>query len=305
LQVHRDGTAVWWFDTEGDISAYVAAAAPEVPVLSYKDLRLALFDGPESADVKWLEYLSKLINAFRLAICSGDGMSNMIRDISICLKEREGFFTVFEFVNELLRRKYNVKGREAQYWESLKNRFEGMIVPGLGQVYGSGSHDMGALMGRSVVWQLQGLSRDLLAMWVTVLLLWMHLCARITSSPTPKNLLVFDEFRRICQWQGGDKIGMGDNLILDFIQTCRKRRIGILLATQTPHMLPWEVLSNMNSWVVLRPTDGHFLKCVARALDLDRDQQQCLMELPDRNPRRAIVRCPGCPELFMVEIPRM
>jgi len=305
LQVHQAGTAVWWFDTEGDVAAFVAAAAPDVPVLSYRDVRLALFDGPESSGLDWMEYLSKLINTFRFAIWFGDGMSNQTRDICVALRERCGFFTLFEFVDELLRRKYKVKGRECQYWEGLKNRFEGMIVPALGQVYGSGSHDIRALMGRSIVWQLQGLSPDLLALWLTVLLLWVYLAAPITAMPRLTNLLVFDEFSRICRRQGGDQQVTGENFILDFVQTCRKRGIGILLATQTPHMLPRVIMSNTNSRVVLRPTDGHFLRCVSQALDLDLDQQQCLMELPDRRPRRAIVRCPGCPDPFMVELPEL
>lgn len=305
LQVHRAGTPVWWLDSEGDLAAFVAAAAPEVMVLNYKDLRLALFEGPEATGLEWLEYLSKLINTFRFAIWFGDGMSNMTRDVAVALRERYGFFTVFEFVDELLRRKYKVKARAAQYWEGLKNRFEGLIVPALGQVYGSGSHDIRALMGRSIVWQLQGLSQDGLALWVTVLLLWMYLAAPITSEPRLNNLLVFDEFGRICRQRGRDQPGTGDNFILDFVQTCRKRQIGILLATQTPHMLPRVILSNTNSWVVLRPTDGHFLRCVSQALELNLNQQQCLMELPDRSPRRAIVRCPGCPQPFMVELPEL
>jgi DNA helicase HerA-like ATPase len=99
--------------------------------------------------------------------------------------------------------------------------------------------------------------------------------------------------------------GMGDNFLIDFVQTSRKRGIGILLATQTPHLLPRAIMSNVNTSIVLRPTDGNFLRCVSQALDLDRDQEECLMELPDRHPRRAIVRCPGCPQPFMVELPEL
>ena len=305
LQVHHAGKPVWWFDTEGDVTQFVVAAAPDVLVLNYKDLRLGLFNGPETEDLSWQEYLSKLINTFRFTIWCGDGMGNLTRDICIHLRETQGCFTLFDFNDELLRRKYSVKSREGQYWEGLKNRFEGMIVPLLGVTYGSGSHDLRALMGRSIVWQLHGLSGDVLAFWITVLMLWVYLVSEIASEPELGILLVFDEFTRICNRQRMQRQDGSEGFLLDFVRTCRKRQIGILLATQTPHLLPRVVLSNTNSWVVLRPTDGYFLRCVSDALDLDAEQQQCLMELPDRNPRRAVVRCPGYPEPFLVEIPEL
>lgn len=305
LQVHQAGKPVWWFDTEGDVTQFVVAAAPDVLVLSYKDLRLELFNGPETEDLDWQEYLSKLINTFRFTIWFGDGMSNLARDISIHLRETQGSFTLFDFNDELLRRKFRVKYREAEYWAGLNNRFGGMIVPLLGMTYGSGSHDVRALMGRSVVWQLHGLSDDLLAFWTTVLMLWVYLVSEIASTPELKILLAFDEFTRVCNRQRMQRQDGGESLLLDFVRTCRKRQIGMLLATQTPHLLPRVVLSNANSWVVFRPTDGYFLRCVSGALDLDAEQQHCLMELPDRHPRRALVRCPGCPEPFLVEIPEL
>jgi len=78
-----------------------------------------------------------------------------------------------------------------------------------------------------------------------------------------------------------------------------------MLATQTPHLLPKAILSNTNTWIVMRPTDRYYLNCVSTALNLDRDQEQCLMELPDRGPRRAVVRCPGFAESFLAEIPEL
>jgi hypothetical protein len=305
LQVHNAGRPVWWFDTEGDITGYIVEAAPDVLVLNYKDLRQAIFEGPGLEDLDWQEYLDMLIDWLRYSLFAGDGMCNMSKGICITLRERQGFFTIHDFTEELLRRKYKLSSREGNYWEALKNRYVSGVVPALGQVYGSGSHDIRALMNRSIVWRLEGLSDDVLAFWVTVLLLWVYLVSGVTSQPGLGTLLVFDEFTRVCS---GDKVKRGElneNFFFHFIRRARKRQLALMLATQTPHLLPKTVQSNTNTWIVMRPTDGHFLYCVSTALNLDQDQERCLMELPDRGPRRAVVRCPGFAEPFLVEIPEL
>jgi len=305
LQAHAAGTAAWFFDTEGDLGNYVLANALDVQVLSYRDLRLALFDGPQVEGLQWREYLGKLVSTFDETLFAKQGMQNMTREIALELRERQGHFNVFDFNEALLRRKYRLNSREGGYWESLRNRFEGSIIPFLGETYGSGSHDIRALLQQSIVWQLEGLAGDLLSFWVTVLLLWVQLASQVTPRPRLRNLMVFDEFTRVCSKERSRQATMSESFTLDFIRTCRKRQIGMMIATQTPHLLPDAVLSNTNTWIVLRPTDGYFLRCVSQALDLDRDQEQYLMELPDRNPRRAVVRCPGLPEPFLVEIPEL
>jgi len=62
-------------------------------------------------------------------------------------------------------------------------------------------------MNCSIVWHLQGLSDDVLAFWVTVLLLWVYLVSEVTSQPMLRNLLVFDEFTRVCS---GDRMQRGE-----------------------------------------------------------------------------------------------
>lgn len=112
--------------------------------VNYKDLRQALFQGPELDNLDWQEYLDKLIDAIRFPLFAGDGMSNMSRGVCIALRKRQGSFTIYDFPEELLRRKYKLNSREGGYWEALKNRFAAGVVPALGQVYGSGSHDIRA-----------------------------------------------------------------------------------------------------------------------------------------------------------------
>jgi len=301
MQLHRAGRAVWWFDTEGDLAAYVVAHAPDVLVISPKDLRLALFDGPEG--VAWEEYINKLIGTFPDTLRALEGMQNMAREICLNLRGKLGSFTIHDFFDELGRRRYRADSRSSKYWDSLCNRFQGSLIPFLGDTYGSGSHDVRALMRRSVVWMLGGLSEDLLKFFVTVLLLWVDLASPVVANPRLMLEIGLDESTRVFGTKQDKSLGKGESFVIDFMRTCRKRQIGVLHATQTPQLLADQVLSVTNSWVVLRAPDGRFLRCMSDVLDLDRDGEQSLMELPDRKPRRAVVRCPGIPEPFLVELP--
>jgi len=305
LQVHKAGIPVWWFDSEGDICAAVVAEAPDVMVINYKDIRLALFDGPEVEDLDWGEYLNKLVHSFQDVLLALHGMQNMIRDVALELREKQGPFTIYDFYQALLSRRYKLNTRERGYFDSLKNRFQGMIIPFLGKTYGSGSHDIRALMTKSIVWQLQGLSEDVLDLFITVLFVWIGLVRQAVSSPALGLLAALDEAVRIFTPEWGKFAQPQKSAKLDFMATCRKRQAGVMLATQFPHLLPKQVAALTNSWVVFRPADGYFLDCVSEALDLDRDQQEYLMRLPDRHPRRVIIRCPGVADPFLVELPEL
>jgi len=306
IQVHRSAIPVWFFDTESDLAAYAVAAAPDILLASYRDVRMALFEGPEAQDLSWQEHLAKLLATFGWSVLAGDAMCNMARETCIALRERQGPFTLIDFYEALLRLKYKVNSREFNFWESLRNRFGGFIVPLLGETFGSpGSHDIRALMGKSVVWDLHALSPDMVNFFMTVLLLWVHLVSPVRSSPRLRLLLVLDEFGRVSGRQQAERWGMGEPLLFDFMRTCRKREIGVLIGTQTPQLLPRQVLSLTNSYVVMRPPDGNFLECVSDALNLDREQEAALMSLPDRNPRQAVVKCPGFSQPFIVQIPEL
>jgi hypothetical protein len=303
IQLHRAGIPVWMFDTEGDVSALVLPLAPDIPVVTPEDVRFELFGGPGADGVNSDEYLSKLVSSFEHTLFAGDGMQSMCLEIALELRRTQGHFTIFDFHEALLRRKYRVDSREFQYWIALKNRFGGALIPFLGKTYGSGSHDIVAMMRSSVVWQLHGLSEYLLRFFLTALELLVQMASPVAASPGLGLELAIDEFMRVCGGEADRRTRIGESMTIDFMRTCRKRRIGVLLATQTPHLLPKPLLSLMNSWVVLRPVDGYYLRCVADALALDAEQERCLMELPDRGPRRAVVRCAGFPEAFLVELP--
>jgi len=301
---HRQGIPVWWHDSEGDLTAHVVRAAPDVLIPGYRLLRQELFEACPEMKLEWREYLSKAISSWRAPLFLGDGMANMAREIAIELHERIGHLTPYEFVQELQRKKHRLSSREGNYYEALKNRFEGMILPVLGSTYSGGSHDMATMLKRSLVWQLQGLADDVMLFFVTQLLLAVSLIRPVEPGLHLASLQICDEFTRFCNMEHMRRATAGEIFMLDFVRTCRKRGIGLVIATQTPHLLPPQVLSDMNTWIVFRPIDGRFLQCVSQALSLDADQEEALMGLSDRHPRQAIVRTPGIPNPFLIEIPQ-
>jgi hypothetical protein len=299
----RAGASAWYFDTEGDLGRLAVAADPTIPVITPSMYRQDLFVGPPAMELDWRQYVSKLVSTTQETLYARNGMMNMAREQALELREKDKRFTLFDFYHHLLGKKYSLNTRERQYWESLRNRIGGMILPFLGPTYSGGSHDIRALMGRSLVWDLRGLADDQLAFFVVGLLFWVSLVRPIRADPELELLAVFDEVTRVCSIERMRRAGMSELFLLDMARTCRKRGEGMAAATQTPHLLPTQLNSNTNTCIVLRPADGRSLRAVSDSLALTGEQEMYLMALPDRNPRQAVLRVPGIGEPFLVELP--
>jgi len=301
----RQGHAVWVYDTEGDLTRNLIPSLPHLLTPGYKDLRMELFFPDPGVTLSWEEYLSKVISSWRDSIFAGDGMCNLSRETAIELHERQGYFTPYDFLAALQLRKYRLVGRLISFFDGLWNRFAGMILPVLGQTFSGGHHDLRAMTERSIAWQLHGLSDDVLSFFVIQLLLRLSLLRDITPDGQGYCIQIFDEFTRFCSLERMRRTTAGEIWMLDYIRTCRKRRLPTLIATQTPHLLPPQVLSDVNTWISFRPSDGRFAGCISEGMNLRPDQEAALLELPDRHPRHAVVRTPGIPNPFLIELPAM
>ncbi len=303
LQPHTHGVPVWYFVTEHDISAYVLGSAPDTLIITHRDIELAAFEGPPGCGLPWREYLGRFTDSIRHPLVLGDGMINLLLDTASALKKSSGSFGVTELFHALLGREGSLKTRAGGYFEGMKNRFEGTLLPYFAKTFGTGSHDIRALMRRSVVWELVGLPTNARAVFVSVLLLWVLLTKRASTTPTLDLLVLIDELTQFIEEagrQGGDFLGRP--MLSDFLMAARKRGVGVLMATQLPHRTPANILGMCNFWLTFRPADGEFRWCVSKALDLNAEQQTCLVELPAR---RAIVRSPNCPKPFLIELPEL
>lgn len=303
LAVHRLGRAVHLFDTEGDMTSFAVAADPDLPVVRPSMLRQDVSQGPAGMRLGWGQYYSKYISTWREALEAGDMMQSLARQVGLELRERQGSFTLFDFQQCLSRKKYSARSREQGAWASLTNRLVGNILPFLGKTFSGGSHDPRVLFSTSVVWDLQELSDDQLGFFLTGLLLWATLVRPFSSNPKLDLFCVFDEVTRFCSVERMHRATMSEPLLLDVARTCRKRGMGLGTATQTPQLLPKQLSSNTNTWIVLRPADGPSHGAVSRSLNLKPDQQDYLMQMPDREPREAVVRVPGIADPFLVRLP--
>jgi hypothetical protein len=90
LAYHRQGCPVWLYDTEGDITAYMVRAAPDVFVVDYTHFRQEMFEPPPGTSLEWREYLSKLISSWRAPLFVGDGMANIAREVATEIYQRDG-----------------------------------------------------------------------------------------------------------------------------------------------------------------------------------------------------------------------
>jgi len=304
LAFHQQGFHTWTFDTETDLTPALVRADPDILVVNYRQFRQELFEPDPRMGLDWMEFISKVIASWSDPLFAGEGMCNMSREIVIAVHERTGYVTPHEFLQELLRRKHRLSSREGNYYEGLKNRFSGMIVPVLGQTYAGGHHDLLAMLQRSVVWQLKGLAADAISFFTTELLLAVSLLQSVRPGQRLENLQVLDEFARFCSSRSAARAGTAEPFMLDYVKSCRKRGLGVIAAAQNPELLPHQVLGDMNTLITFKPIDGYFLQCVSGALNLDAAQETELMELPDREPRQVVVRCPGIANPFLVELPQ-
>ncbi|MBM4028665.1 MAG: ATP-binding protein [Planctomycetes bacterium] len=299
----RAGASVWYFDTEGDLGRLAVAADPTIPVVTPSMYRQDLFVGPAGMELDWRQYVSKFVSTTQETLYARNGMMSMAREQALELYEKCRYFTMYDFHHHLLGKKYSLNSRDRGHWESLRGRIGGTVLPFLGLTYSGGSHDIRALMDRKMVWDLRGLSDDLLGFFTTGLLFWVSLVRHIRADPDLELLLVFDEVTRICSIERMRRAGQSELLILDMARTCRKRGLGLAAATQTPHLLPTQLNSNTNTYIVLRPSDGRSLRAVSDNLALTGEQEMHVMAMPDRTPRQAVVRVPGIAEPFLVELP--
>jgi len=113
---------------------------------------------------------------------------------------------------------------------------------------------------------------------------------------------VFDEVSRICNISRERRADISEPFFYDFVRTCRKRGIGLVVATQTPGMLPPAILANLSTWYAFKPVDTTTARVVASSMGLSRDQMEYFVSLPPDQGRIAAVRHPAHPRPFLVQV---
>lgn len=298
------GVAVWWFDTEDEMSPYVLAnqaGDPEdartVLVVNYADFRVNPFQGPQGVDAR--TYVTKRTHLCREELYFRDGTTNLVRQTCYDLLSRHGQCSLPGVFDHLMAQKYRTSSRTAGYWESAVSRFQELL--GHSDTYNCQTSDsLAKLVDRSVVWRLQGASDDHVAFFIDTLLLFLITYRTLNPQPGLRNLCVLDELTRVANVGRISRADISEPFLHDVTRTVRKRGIGLLTATQTLSLVPQAITSNLSTVITFRPADGHNIRAVSASLGLDRDQAASMAELA---PRRAVMRHPRYPQPLLLELP--
>jgi len=299
-QAHELGLPVWWFDSEDEM-APLLADLDNILFIDAHDLRFNPFEAPPGCDP--LMYIDKVVSRFRETLYFRDGSVNLTRSVCRMLVEQTCVCSVGDVYRTLLRMKFKVGQRIGGYWETCCNRFAD-VLSGLGSMVDvRHGHDIGQLLDKSVVWRVRGLSDDHLAFFISCLLLWVEQYREVQYEWELKNIFTFDELTRVSNVLRERRADIAEPFFYDFARTCRKRGIGLAVASQTPGLLPVSVLANLSTWYTFRPVDMQSTRVITGSMGLSQEQVEHFMCLRHETGRVAAVRHPGYPDPFLVHVP--
>lgn len=309
-EIHRTGlnpetdereTAVWLFDTEGQIPYFMSASGAIgcEDVLVIDVLRMFKFNRyfPPGVPDK-VRYLTKVTAQDRECRFFRDFTMSMVRDACFELLNRQGVFNERQLLEHIASKKFKPGTRSGNSKESILNRFRDSLEY-MGSIYDTqGSHDLAALTKRSVVWMLGGLSSDHKTTFIGDLTLWLKECLPVSYSPSLKLVLIIDEFADFCNIERLKRADLQEPYLLDVARVFRKRSASLIYGTQSVYTVPYVILSNISCfWIVFRPSEGFSKKLLAQNLSLDDPEQvRYMMQMPDRY---VVCRTKHCPKTFL------
>ena len=308
VQAHRHKIPVHLLDTEDEFAPWIASG--HIPgledyfIISHKDLRFnTLFNPPPGVEPQ--VFVTKSTALLQECWYAGEGMINLIRDVCYELLQAGHPFSWREVYDRLIRMKFRMDSRTARYCESIKNRLLELLQYA-GDVYGTvATHDLATIFQRSVLWRLRGLSSDHLAFFINNLILWLTLFKGVSYDRATQLIIVFEEFTRFCNTQRIRSARVSEPLVMDLFRAGSKRGCALFAVTQTPHLMPAPVSGNIGTWVVMGAGDSNFLDAVANVLVATPEQCDYLMRLNAGDRREAVIKYPGHPYPFLVEIPEI
>jgi len=308
-QIHSRGTkgaagerqvAVWFFDTEGQLPYFLAAAAASgcQDVLLIDVPRMFKFNRyfPPGVPDR-LRYVTKVTAQDRECRFFRDFTMHMVRDACFELLNRQGVFSERQLLEHISSKKFKPGSRSAMSRESIVNRFRDSLQY-MGSVYDTlRSHDLAGLTKRTVVWLLADMASDHKSTFVGDLTLWLKECLPTSHSPKLKLVLLIDEFADFCNIERLKRADLQEPYMLDAARVLRKRGVALILGTQSVYTVPHVILSNISCfWLVFRPSDGFSRNILAQNVSLDPEQTRYMMEMSDRY---VVCRTKNCPKPFL------
>ena len=256
---------------------------------------------PEGTDIQ--VWLKKLVGCIGHAYCQGAGSESLLISALQQVYENTmqvGRWPTFSDVEEALESQ-PAKGRKGMWMDSAKRAIRSLTSGNTKKVLCSEEPlDLARLLERNVILELDLLNQAEQTFISEVLLMWL-LQYRMNNNREREKLihaLILEEAHHLLRAPPG----MGDGaepIIHTALREVRELGESIILATQSPSLVPIPVFANQATCIALHSSHGSDVRALSQALLLKDEAKDELGRLPVGD---AIVRVPRSPDPMKIRL---
>jgi hypothetical protein len=298
-----------FFDHQDEYRKVVAVfPAGTLAVLSPAEDRDNPLEPPPNNSTE--EWKSDVIDWLRESLYLRDGSCNLLRTVLDNVygvadrpnEQERRFPTVRDVITALEAMEFKAGSRQAGYLETLLNRFKnlGALLKTFDCERG---YDLQKTLRYSVVYRLGSLSDDHRLLYTNLKL--RKFCAyreKQGEFNEPEFLFVIEEAHLYTSPKLEMRADLGEPYIFTLARTIRKRGASIILIEQVPASLPYQMLGNINTKIVLRLGDVRSIEKLADSMVLNPMQAEKIPVLPFR---QGIFQSPEHPNPILFQIPEI
>jgi hypothetical protein len=256
------------------------------------------------------EWKSKVIDWLRESLYLRDGSCNLLRTVLDNVyrvadrpdPQERRFPTVKDVITALEAMEFKAGSRQAGYLETLLNRFKN-LGPLLKTFDCEKGYPLERILQYSIVYRLGSLSDDHRLLYTNLKL--MKFCAyreKQGEFNEPEFLFVIEEAHLYTSSKLEMRADLGEPYIFTLARTIRKRGASIILIEQVPASLPYQLLGNVNTKIVLRLGDVRSIEKLADSMVLNPMQAEKIPTLPFK---QGIFQSPEHPSPILFQIPEI
>jgi len=260
---------------------------------------------PEGTDpAVWLK---KLIEIIAHSYYLGEGCMYLLLNAIHAVYHEYGVYgkqpkryPTFEDVLRWLR-EHPVKGRQALWMDSTMRGVQSMCFGHMGNVVNTGTQpNIGALLEKSVILELDGLTNADKTLITQALLLWIHHYRLAQPNrETLKHVIVIEEAHHILRKQTGGHTG--EVITETILREIRELGEAIIIIDQHPSLISLPALGNTYTTLTMNLKHAADVSAVAAAMLLQDEEKEVLGILPIGS---AVVKLQGrWPRAFRIQIP--
>jgi hypothetical protein len=256
------------------------------------------------------EWKSNVIDWLRESLYLRDGSCNLLRTVLDNVygvadrpdPQERRFPTVRDVITALEAMEFKAGTRQAGYLETLLNRFKnlGALLKTFDCERG---YDLRKTFQYSVVYRLGSLSDDHRLLYTNLKL--RKFCAyreKQGEFNKPEFLFVIEEAHLFTSPKLEMRADLGEPYIFTLARTIRKRGASIILIEQVPQSLPYQMIGNINTKIVLRLGDVRSIEKLADSMVLNPMQAEKIPVLPFK---QGILQSPEHPSPILFQIPEI